>query len=184
MQSMRNRILLALLAAAPLAALAQGASLGVVDRIVAVVNKEVITLSELNDAIGGAERELRRRGTAPPERSVLERQMLERLILDRAQVQLARDTGIRVDEMQLDRAVQRIAQSNNMTLADFRAALERDGLAYETFRREVREQIALSRLREREVDDKIQVSDSEIDLFLESTKAAPAERTEFNLAPL
>jgi peptidyl-prolyl cis-trans isomerase SurA len=175
---MRNWLLLALAAAAPLAAPAQS----LVDRIVAVVNKEVITQSELNDAIGGAERELRRRGTAPPERSVLERQMLERLILDRAQVQMARDTGIRVDELQLDRAVQRIAQSNNMTLPDFRAALERDGLPYEQFRREVREQIALTRLREREVDDKIQVSDSEIDLFLEAMKAAPAERTEFNLA--
>jgi peptidyl-prolyl cis-trans isomerase SurA len=175
---MRNWILLAVLAA-PLAAPAQGP---VVDRIVAVVNKEVITLSELNDALAGAERELRRRGTAPPERAVLERQMLERMILDRAQTQLARDTGIRVDEMQLDRAVQRIAQSNNMTLADFRSALERDGLGYDQFRREVREQIALTRLREREVDDKIQVSDSEVDLFLEAMKAAPAERTEFNLA--
>src|SRR5262245_37126929 len=182
MQSMRNRILLALLAAAPAAALAQGTAIGMVDRIVAVVNKEVITLSELNDAIAGAERELRRRGTAPPERAVLERQMLERLILDRAQAQLARDTGIRVDELQLDRAVQRIASSNNMTLADFRSALERDGLPYDTFRKEVREQIALSRLREREVDDKIQVSDSEIDLFLEATKATASERTEYNLA--
>jgi peptidyl-prolyl cis-trans isomerase SurA len=113
---------------------------------------------------------------------VLERQMLERLILDRAQAQLARDTGIRVEELQLDRAVQRIAQSNNMTLLDFRAALERDGLPYETFRKEVREQIALTRLREREVDDKIQVSDSEIDLFLEATKATSSERTEYNLA--
>jgi peptidyl-prolyl cis-trans isomerase SurA len=178
---MRNWVLLAVLAATAPAALAQGSSL-TVDRIVAVVNKEVITLSELNDAIAGAERELRRRGTAPPERAVLERQMLERLILDRAQGQLARDTGIRVDELQLDRAVQRIASSNNMTLPDFRAALERDGLPYEQFRKEVREQIALTRLREREVDDKIQVSDSEIDLFLEAMKAAPAERTEFNLA--
>jgi len=177
-KQMRNWIVFAALAAAPLAAPAQA----LVDRIVAVVNKEVITQSELNDAIAGAERELRRRGTAPPERSVLERQMLERLILDRAQVQMARDTGIRVDELQLDRAVQRIAQSNNLTLADFRAALERDGLPYEQFRREVREQIALTRLREREVDDKIQVSDSEIDLFLDAMKAAPAERTEFNLA--
>jgi len=167
---------------AALAAATSVPAVTLVDRIVAVVNKEVITLSELNDAVAAAERELRRRGTAPPERSVLERQMLERLILDRAQAQMARDTGIRIDELQLDRAVQRIAQSNNMTLADFRAALERDGLAYDTFRKEVREQIALSRLREREVDDRIQVSDSEIDLFLEAMSSAPAERTEYNLA--
>jgi peptidyl-prolyl cis-trans isomerase SurA len=153
-----------------------------VDRIVAIVNKEVITASELADAIGSAERELRRRGTAPPERPVLERQMLERLILGKAQVQMARDTGIRVDELQLDRAVQRIAEGNKMTLAEFRAALEKDGVPFDAFRQDVREQITLTRLREREVDDKIQVSDSEIDLFLEATKAAPGERTEYNIA--
>src|SRR5919198_2605611 len=85
-----------------------------VDRIVAVVNKDVVTYSELNEAVGMAERQLRRQGTAAPERGVLERQMLERLILDKAQLQLARDTGIRVDELQLDRAVQRIAEGNKM----------------------------------------------------------------------
>ncbi len=177
---MRRMLLIAVLLAASAGAAAQRASL--VDRIVAIVNKEVITGSELADAVGSAERELRRRGTTPPERSVLERQMLERLILDRAQVQMARDTGIRVDELQLDRAVQRVAEGNKMTLAQFREALERDGVAFDTFRQEVRDQITLTRLREREVDDKIQVSDSEIDLFLEATKAAPSERTEYNIA--
>ena len=103
---MRRLLLFAALIALPLAAPAQGISL--VDRIVAVVNKEVITLSELNDAVAAAERQLRRQGTLPPERAVLERQMLERLILDKAQIQLARDSGIRIDELQLDRAVQRI----------------------------------------------------------------------------
>src|SRR5712691_3891372 len=87
----------------PLEAPAQRVSL--VDRIVAVVNKEVITLSELNEAIGAAERQLRRQGTQAPAREVLERQLLERLILDKAQLQLARDSGIRVDETQVDRAV-------------------------------------------------------------------------------
>ena len=177
---MRRLLLIAVLLAASAGAAAQRASL--VDRIVAIVNKEVITGSELADAVGSAERELRRRGTTPPERSVLERQMLERLILDRAQVQMARDTGIRVDELQLDRAVQRVAEGNKMTLAQFREALERDGVAFDAFRQEVRDQITLTRLREREVDDKIQVSDSEIDLFLEATKAAPSERTEYNIA--
>jgi len=177
---MRRILLLAVLLASALPARAQTVSS--VDRIVAVVNKEVITASELNDAVAAAERQLRRRGTPPPERAVLERQMLERLILDKAQTQLARDTGIRVDELQLDRAVQRIAESNKLSLADFRAALERDGLTFDLFRQDVREQIALTRLREREVDDKIQVSDSEIDLFLEAMKSAPAERAEYNLA--
>jgi len=161
-------------------ALAQRVSL--VDRIVAVVNKEVITLSELNEAIGTAERQLRRQGTQAPPRDVLERQLLERLILDKAQLQLARDSGIRVDDMQIDRAVQRIAEQNSMTLSGFRAALERDGVPFDAFRADLRDQIALQRLREREVDDKIQVSDTEIDLFLEENSAQSAVRAEYNVA--
>ena len=145
-----------------------------VDRIVAVVNKEVITFSELGAAVASAERQLRRQGTAVPERAVLERQILERLIIDKAQLQRARDTGIRIDELQLDRAVQRIAENNKMALSDFRRALERDRVSFNAWREELREQIMLSRLRERDVDDKIQVNDSEIDLFLAAQKANEA----------
>jgi peptidyl-prolyl cis-trans isomerase SurA len=176
---MMSRILLLVVLAWLPSAWAQRSLL--VDRIVAVVNKEVITASELNEAIGAAERHLRRRGTPPPERELLERQMLERLILDKAQLQMARETGIRVDEVQLDRAVQRIAEQNRMTLAEFRAALERDNVAFAAYREDLREQIVLSRLREREVNDKIQVSDGEIDLFLTEAKAT-AERVEYNLS--
>ncbi len=164
----------------PLEAPAQG--VGLVDRIVAVVNKEVITLSELNEAMGAATRQLRRQGTQAPPHDVLERQMLERLILDKAQLQMAKETGIRVEETQVDRAVQRVAEQNKLTLADFRAALERDGIPFDAFRSDLRDQIVLTRLREREVDDKIQVSDTEIDLFLQETSAQSAERAEYNLA--
>jgi peptidyl-prolyl cis-trans isomerase SurA len=178
------RRLLLVLVLAPLIVSAEAAAqrASLVDRIVAVVNKEVITLSELNDAIAAAERGLRRSRTQPPPRDVFERQMLERLIMDKAQLQLARDNGIRIDDAQLDRAVQRVAEQNNLTLADFRARVEGDGLPFEQFRSDLREQITLSRLREREVDDKIQVSDTEIDLFLAETTAQSAERAEYNLA--
>src|SRR5882672_12212418 len=117
-----------------LIAVARAQAVTLVDRIVAVVNKEVITYSELYEAVGMAERQLRRQGTPAPERPVLERQMLERLILDKAQLQLARETGIRIDELQLDRAVERVAQTNNMTLADFRKALEADGVGFDAWR--------------------------------------------------
>jgi peptidyl-prolyl cis-trans isomerase SurA len=173
------RLFLLLLLFLPALAHAQSAAL--VDRIVAVVNKEVITYSELNEAVGAAERQLARQKTPAPARPVLERQMLERLILEKAQLQMARDIGIRVDELQLDRAVQRIAQNNNMTLADFRRALERDRVPFDAWREDLREQIVLNRLREREVNDKIQVSDSEIDLFLEELKTNPT-RVEYNLS--
>lgn len=169
---MRLLVLLVLFAASA-AASAQKPVL--VDRIVAVVNKEVITLSELRQAVASAERQLAARGTRPPERAILERQMLERLILDKAQLQRARDSGIRVDEVQLDRALQRIAEENKMTLSDFRRVLERDGVPFDAFREDVREQIMLTRLREREVDDRVQVSETEVDLFLEQNAAASRE---------
>jgi peptidyl-prolyl cis-trans isomerase SurA len=175
-----NKLLLVLLLLAPLCAAAQG--ILPVDRIVAIVNKDVITASELSDAVGAAERQLRRQGTRLPERGLLERQMLERLILDKAQLQLARDSGIRVDELQLDRAVQRIAQNNNMSLSEFRRALEKDGVVFPAWRDELREQIVLTRLREREVDDKIQVSDTEIDLYLAGLKSGPDNRAEYQLS--
>jgi len=177
---MRVRLLALVLAcAAPLAA-AQRAAL--VDRIVAVVNKEVITATELAERVGFAERQLRRQGIPMPERAAFERQILEHLILEKAQLQLAADSGLRVDELQLDRAVQRIVEANKTSLPEFRRALEADGVSFERFRADVRKQILLTRLREREVDDRVQVSDSEIDIFLELNKTAAANAVEYNVA--
>jgi peptidyl-prolyl cis-trans isomerase SurA len=158
------------------------ARIALVDRIVAVVNSEVVTASELNERVAFALRELRRQGTPLPEPGVIEKQMLERVILDKAQVQLARDTGLRVDEVQVDRAIERIAENNKLTLVNFRKALEADGVTFERFREDLRMQILLTRLREREVDDKIQVSDSEIDLYLAEATEAGTSGAEYNLA--
>ncbi len=158
------------------------ARIALVDRIVAVVNSEVVTASELNERVAFAMRELRRQGTPLPEPGVIEKQMLERVILDKAQVQLARDTGLRVDEVQVDRAIERIAENNKLTLVSFRKALEADGVTFERFREDLRMQILLTRLREREVDDKIQVSDSEIDLYLAEATEAGTSGAEYNLA--
>ena len=176
---MRQLFLLVAALAALVASPAQAVVL--VDRIVAIVNKEVITYSELYAAVGQAERELRRRGTPAPERSILERQMLERLIIDKAQLQMARESGIRIDELQLDKAVERIAASNNMTLADFRRTLESDGVSFDGWRADIRQQMIMSRLREREVENRVQVSENEVDTFLEQAKARP-DNAEFNIA--
>jgi len=153
-----------------------------VDRIVAVVNKEVITQTELAERTALAEQDLRRQRIAAPDRGVLERQVLERLVLQKAQLQLAASAGLRVDELQLDRAVQRVAQNNSMTLPDFRRALERDGIDFERFRADLRQQILLNRLREREVDDRVQVSEAELDAFLEEQKANAQSEVEFDAA--
>ena len=153
-----------------------------VDRIVAVVGKEVVTLSELSDRIQGAEAQLRRQGTPLPERGLLQRQILERMIMDRAQIQLARESGIRVEESVLDRALERIAEQNRLSLAQFREVLEKDGVPMDKFREDVRQQIQMQRLREREVDDRVEVTESEIDRYLEESKTGSGTRSEYNLS--
>jgi peptidyl-prolyl cis-trans isomerase SurA len=175
------RTLFAVIAFA-LACGAQAQRVALVDRIVAVVNREVVTASELNERVDEAMRQLRRQNTPLPERALLERRVLERLVLDKAQLQLARDSGIRIDDVQLDRAIERIAEGNRMTMAQFRAALQKDGVPFDGFREDVRAQIMITRLREREVDDRIEVSESEIDLFLEEDKTGGGARNEYNLA--
>ena len=152
-----------------------------VDRIIAVVNEEAITYHELRSRLLAVERQLNSQGTQLPPRDVLERQLLERLIIDRVQTQLAKDTGTRVDDAQLDAALRRIADSNRMSPGEFRAALEKDGIGWAKFREEVRDEMTIARLREREVDNRINVSDSEIDNYLANPESSAANE-ELHLA--
>jgi peptidyl-prolyl cis-trans isomerase SurA len=141
------------------------------DRIVAIVNKDVITQRDLEERIALVVSQLKRQNTPLPAPEVLERQVLERMIMDRVQVQFAQETGVRVDELQLDRTVGMIAQQNRMSLPEFRQALEREGVPFEKFREDIRREIMISRLKDREVDSKIQIGESEIDNFLEEVKS-------------
>lgn len=152
------------------------------DSIVAVVNNEVITRQELVKRLELMEARLRNQGIAVPPPEEFQRQMLERMIVDRAQLQLARQYGIRVDDMTLDRALARIAEQNGMSLQEFRNRLERDGTPFPDFREEIREEIAMQRLREREVDNKVQVSESEIDNFLAAEAGFAESRQEYNVS--
>ncbi len=145
---------------------AAGKRVATIDRIVAVVNNEVITRNELNVRMARAISQLQRQGTPVPARADLERQLLERMITDRAVVQVARENGMRVDDTELDRAIDRIAKDNQMVTAQLQMALEKDGIPYSRFREDIRGEIILARLREREVNDKIVVTDSEIDNLL------------------
>ncbi len=143
-----------------------------VDRIVAVVNNEVITSRQLNERIGQAKRQITRQGAQMPSADVLERQSLEQLIVERVQIQFARETSLRIDEGAVDRAVARIADNNRLSQSDLRAALERDGVSWNRFRGEIRTELLLGRLREREVENKIVVTDAEVDNFLSSNPDA------------
>jgi len=152
------------------------------DHIVAVVNDDAITQNELSARLSVAERQLRAQGTPLPPRNVLEKQLLERMIVDRIQLQYAKETSTRVDDVQLDAALRRIADANKLSLSGFRAALEKDGIAWVKFREEIRDEMTISRLRERDVDDRITVSEGEIDNYLASPDRAKATNEEVNLA--
>jgi peptidyl-prolyl cis-trans isomerase SurA len=136
------------------------------DRIVAVVGDEVVTHVELRTRLASALKQLQKQGTPLPPQDVLERQMLERLIMERVQLQYARDSGMKVDDNQLEQAIGRIAASNKMTQPQFRTALEKDGVVYTQFREEIRNEMTTVRLREREVDSKLIISDGEVDNYL------------------
>lgn len=152
------------------------------DRIVAVVNDEVVTLHELRTRLDLALVQLKKQGTPLPPRVELEKQMLERLVMDKVQLQIARDTGLRIDDAQLDQALQRIAANNKMSLAQFRDALQKDGIVFAKFREEIREEMTLSRVRERDVDSKIAISEGEIDNYLSGDLAKGTATEEYEVA--
>jgi peptidyl-prolyl cis-trans isomerase SurA len=152
-----------------------------IDRIVAIVNKDVITQRDLEERVALVVSQLKRQNTPLPPADVLERQVLERMVTDRVQVQFALESGVRVDDLQLDRTVAMIAEQNRMSLADFRRALDREGVPFDKFREDIRREIMISRLKEREVDSKIQIGESEIDNFLAEVQSTP-QAAEFNIA--
>jgi peptidyl-prolyl cis-trans isomerase SurA len=153
-----------------------------VDRIVAVVNDEVITQNDLNERVQLVVRQLQRQGGELPPAEALNRQILDRMITDLMQVQLAKENGIKVDDITLDRTIERIAQENTLPLADFRSALEKDGIHYPRFREDIRNEILLARLREREVDNTIVVTDAEVDTELTREAKEATSDSEYRIS--
>jgi len=180
-----TRHLLVLLAPLLVAAAAPAAPRSVeLDRIVAVVNSEAITLFELRSRLTMVERQLRGQNIEMPPADVLRSQVLERMIIDRAQIQMARESGLRIDDSQVDRAIGGIAAQNRATLAELRQRIERDGTSFPSFREDVRNEILITRLREREVDQRVAISEADIDSLLAQSgdKGGATSGTEFNLA--
>lgn len=149
------------------------------DSIVAVVNDDVITRYDLDEHYDRAVQQLKARKIPLPPRAVLEKQLLERMINDRIQLQYANQTGIRVDGPTLDKALNRIAAQNNMNLEQFRTALAKEGMAFNKFRNDIRDEIILQRLHERDVDSKVNVTEAEVDAYLEN-QAKQGQEDEYN----
>ena len=154
------------------------------DFIVAVVNSTPITNVELQLRLLRVQQQLSRQGNVPP-RSQLVREVLERLILERAQLQLARELGVTPDDAAVDRAVDNVALQNQVSLEELKRRLSADGVDYARFRADVRDELTLVRLREREVDSRVKVSEQDIDQFFRDRQAqAGAEPERIQLAQI
>ncbi|WP_374339156.1 peptidylprolyl isomerase [Leeia sp.] len=152
-----------------------------VDRIVAVINKNVITARELDERLRLTQANLKRQNVTPPAEDVLRAQLLDRMINDEVQLQFANDNGIRVDDAQLDAALNRIAEQNQLTLPQLKEALAKDGIPFDRFRDDIRREILMNRVKEREVEDRIFISDAEVDSFLKQQAAEQGHGSEFLL---
>jgi peptidyl-prolyl cis-trans isomerase SurA len=154
------------------------------DHIAAVVNQELVTAYEVSQRMARARDDARRNNQRLPAEPEFRRQVLESLIEDRAMLSHARDSGIRVDEAELDRAVANVAAQNQMTMAQLRQQLAREGLDLARFRANVRDQMLIERVREREVAQRIRITDSDIDEFIEKQRGAAASEVQYNIAQI
>jgi len=152
------------------------------NRVVAVVNDDVILESELDNRETMIVEQLRQQQAQLPPRPTLRRQVLDRLVLENLQLQLAERSGIRVDDETLNSNLRNLAKQNGMTLSEFREVLEQDGFDYAAFREEFRDQITMNRIRQEMVDNRVQVSEQEVDQMLATAESYNDQNREYRLA--
>jgi peptidyl-prolyl cis-trans isomerase SurA len=163
--------------------LGHGTALGeALNRIVAVVNDDVIVESELAAREAMIVDQLRQQHAQLPPRPTLRKQVLDRLVLENLQLQMAERTGIRVDDETLNASLRNLAKQNGMTLTEFREVLERDGFDYAAFREEFRDQIIMNRIRQEMVDKRVQVTEQEVDQLLATAASHNDQDREYRLA--
>jgi len=151
------------------------------DRIVAVVNNEVLLESELVDMEQTVRQQLHQRNATMPPSDVLRKQVMERLILQKVQLQKAESTGIRVGDDALNAALKQIADNNKITLSEFRDVLAKDGYNFVDFRDSIREEMIINRLRKSQVEDRVVVSDREVDTYLKTQAVQGGSETSYHL---
>ncbi|RNF28448.1 molecular chaperone SurA [Massilia aurea] len=156
----------------------------VVDSIQVVVNDEVITRNEVAGRVVQVAQNMKARNAQMPDPATMERQVLEAMIVERAQLQLAKEMGVKVDDRTLDATIGRIAENQKLSVQDMRNQMEKEGMPFAQFREDIRNEIMMQRLREHEVDSKIQVSEAEIDTYMAAAKAAEADRIEVDISQI
>jgi len=154
------------------------------DFIVAIVNQELVTASEVQARIDRIRTEAARARQTLPPADELQRRIVDALIDERVQLTYARESGMRIDEAELDRAVANVAVQNQVTMDQLRERLRRDGVEYTRFRNNIRDQMMMERVREREVMGRIRISDGDIDTYLAERQAKVGASTEYNIAQI
>ncbi|NYH09546.1 peptidylprolyl isomerase SurA [Pseudomonas moraviensis] len=161
---------------------AANAAVQSIDKVVAIVDNDVVMQSQLDQRVHEVQQTIAKRGGGLPPPGVLDQQVLERLIVENLQLQIGERSGIRITDEELNQAVGTIAQRNNMTPDQFRVALSRDGLSYEDAREQIRREMVISRVRQRRVAERIQVSEQEVKNFLASDLGKMQLSEELHLA--
>lgn len=149
------------------------------DQVIAIVNDDIVMQSELETRIKSIASRLQARGTPLPPDEVMHQRVLEQLILESIQLQLAERTGIRISDTQLNETISNITQSNNMTLEQFEAQLEREGESYASAREQIRTEMIITRIQQREVDRRVRVTEQEVENFLASKEGRTQSGTEY-----
>jgi peptidyl-prolyl cis-trans isomerase SurA len=152
------------------------------DYIVAIVNQELVTAGELQLRLAQVTEEARRNNARLPAEDELRKQVLDALIDERVQVTNAREAGQRIDDSDVERAMVNVAAQNQLTSEQLRERLKREGIDYTRFRKNIRDQLMVERTREREVQARIRITDTEIDDWLEKQRTAAGAATEYNIA--
>jgi peptidyl-prolyl cis-trans isomerase SurA len=168
-----------LIAAAIFASALSHGQIKTLDKIIAIVDDDIILQSDLNnriDVVKNQSKNLR----LPPD-SVLKTQVLERLVVESIQLQLAERSGMRISDQQLNQTIETIAKQNNLSLSNFKAALEKDGVSYVQAREQIRRERLVSEVQRYRVGNKIQISDQDIDAFLNSSRGKSASEEEYRL---
>ena len=151
------------------------------DKIIVIVNDDIITQIELDDRVKLISKQLQQHGNKLPPKNILSQQVLERLILEKLQLTLAKKTGIRVNDEMVNRVISNIAKENKLSLEQFQKVLAKDGFTFADFRENIRREIIISRLRKIHVENNIDVSEQEVDNFLSQNQKNKSAQDEFHL---
>lgn len=152
-----------------------------VAKVMAVVNKQVITAYDFNQRLEAVKQNYQRQSAALPDEATLKQQLLERMVIEAVQLDYAENTGLQVTDGQLGKAIERIAESNQVTVAQIQAEITKQGQTFESFKEDIRKEILFSQLKQREVESRTQVSEVEVDTYLRKQGQQLAGAVEYQL---